>query len=75
MDKEQFEAPPIEPIKPKLKFELNDFKGGVRTASALLLGNSAVVPVLTNGQAKYWFALFILGVAGMLWSSFSRSKS
>lgn len=46
----------------------------IRTASALLIGNSIVVPVLSNFENRHWWILLGLGVTGMLVSSIEVVK-
>ena len=44
------------------KFNINDVKACLRTAGSLMLGNSLVVPILTNGTATYWWILVLGGI-------------
>jgi hypothetical protein len=49
-------------MKFKIKVNINDIKAGVRTAGALMLGNSLVAPVITNGATSYWWVLLFSGI-------------
>lgn len=42
---------------------------GLRTAGALLIGNTFVVPVLTDGKSRWWWVLLIAGIVILIWSS------
>jgi hypothetical protein len=48
--------------------------GGLRTAAALMIGNSVVVPILTNGKASLWWVLPIVGFALMIAVSIKPKK-
>jgi hypothetical protein len=52
----------------KIQFEIdrNGFATVLRTMAALLIGNSLVVPVLTEGRSRYWWVLLVVGVIGMI---------
>ncbi len=50
------------------------FAGAIRTAGALLLGNSLVVPVLRDFKDSYWWVLAIAGIAGIILTSFTERK-
>lgn len=41
----------------------------IRTTSALLLGNSVVIPVLTDGKAHYWWVLLLAGFICTIFST------
>lgn len=45
----------------RLTLDRNDVKGALRTAGALLLGNSIIVPVITGGKNPHWWILFVIG--------------
>lgn len=53
-----------------MNIQLNVDKAGLvtvfRTAAALLLGNSIVIPVLTEGRAHYWWVLLAAGIGLMI---------
>lgn len=51
-----------------------DIYACIRTASALLIGNAVVVPVLSNFENRHWWILLALGVTGMLASSIEIVK-
>lgn len=42
---------------------------GARTASALLMGNALVVPVLSNFQNSHWWILLLVGLGGIVLTS------
>ena len=42
---------------------------GARTASALLMGNALVVPVLSNFQNSHWWMLLLVGLGGIVLTS------
>lgn len=48
------------------RFDIPAILNGLRTAAALMIGNSVVVPILTNGKAPLWWVLPIAGVTLML---------
>lgn len=41
-----------------------------RTASALLLGNTFVVPILTNGFPRMWWLMPLFGLLGIIGTNF-----
>jgi hypothetical protein len=49
-------------MKIRLKIDRAGFATVFRTVAALLIGNSIVVPILTEGRSHYWWALLALGV-------------
>lgn len=49
-------------MKIRLKIDRAGFATVFRTVAALLIGNSIVVPVLTEGRSPYWWVLLALGV-------------
>jgi hypothetical protein len=56
------------------KIVIKDLKTGLRTTGALLLGNSLVVPVLTEGKNHYWWILLIVGGILTVSSSFKDKE-
>lgn len=46
----------------RLKIDRAGFATVFRTVAALLIGNSIVVPILTEGRSHYWWVLLALGV-------------
>ena len=53
-------------------FDLPNLYGGVRTLGALLIGNSIVIPLLTNGATNRWWISLLLGIAALLATSQSK---
>lgn len=49
-------------MKLRLKIDRAGFTTVFRTVAALLIGNSIVVPILTEGRSHYWWILLVLGV-------------
>jgi len=53
-----------------MKWKVNVDRTGIatvsRTTSALLLGNSIVIPVLTEGRSHYWWVLLAAGACIMV---------
>ncbi len=49
-------------MKIRLKIDRAGFATVFRTVAALLIGNSIVVPILTEGRSHYWWVLLALGV-------------
>jgi hypothetical protein len=49
-------------MKIRLKIDRAGFATVFRTVAALLIGNSIVVPILTEGRSHYWWVLLVLGV-------------
>ena len=49
-------------MKIRLKIDRAGFAAVFRTVAALLIGNSIVVPILTEGRSHYWWVLLALGV-------------
>jgi hypothetical protein len=45
-----------------MQFNFTDFKACIRAFGAILLANSVVVPVLTDFNNRYWWALFVSGL-------------
>lgn len=56
----------------KSKFNLELAKGAARTAAALLVGNSFVVPILMREFSPWWPILPISGVAIIIITSFQK---
>ena len=56
------------------RFDIPAILNGLRTAAALMIGNSVVVPILTNGKAPLWWVLPIAGVTLMLAVSIKPKK-
>lgn len=49
-------------MKIRLKIDRAGIATVLRTTAALLIGNSIVVPVLTEGKSHYWWVLLSLGL-------------
>jgi hypothetical protein len=49
-------------MKIRLKVDRAGIATVLRTMAALLIGNSIVVPVLTEGKSHYWWVLLALGL-------------
>lgn len=61
----------------KLKYKNFDAVGlatVLRTVAALLIGNSLIVPVLTESEARFWWVLFLVGVGITLATTVKFSK-
>lgn len=46
-----------------------------RTTAALLIGNSIVIPVLTDGKAHLWWVLLAAGLALMIGANIKIERS
>lgn len=53
-------------MKMRFKVDRAGFATVLRTTAALLIGNSIVIPVLTEGRAHYWWVLLFWGVVGII---------
>lgn len=58
-----------------MKIDINSIITVLRTASALMIGNSLVVPILTGGSARYWWALLVVGFTLMIGLSIERKMT
>lgn len=46
----------------KLSLNKDGLVAVARTVAALLIGNSVIIPVVTEGKNPYWLVLFIIGM-------------
>jgi hypothetical protein len=53
-------------MKLKISLDRAGFATVFRTTAALLIGNSIVIPVLTDGKAHLWWILLAAGLALMI---------
>jgi len=49
-------------------------KACLRTVAALLLGNSLIVPIISNGQNSHWWILFLIGAMLLITTSVKLGK-
>ncbi|MDI9333729.1 MAG: hypothetical protein QM533_05075 [Cytophagales bacterium] len=58
----------------KIEIGYTDIKGAFRTAGALMVGNSIVLPLLTDADPSWWWLVFVLGCGIILSTTVSIAK-